>query len=222
MRVLVISAHPDDETLGCGGTLLKHRAGGDTLHWILVTEAHEPAWGRDVISAKAAEVGQVAAAYGMESCVKLGFPTTRLDVIPQADLMAPMREAIAKARPDVVYTVHGGDVHSDHQVVFAATMAILKPFHMATLGVRRILSYESLSSTDAGPAKIERAFVPNVFFDITSHLERKVEIMGLYETERQPDPLPRGPSALRALARLRGASIGVEYAEAFVLMRERL
>jgi LmbE family N-acetylglucosaminyl deacetylase len=220
MRVLAISAHPDDETLGCAGTLLKHRAAGDSVYWIIATQAQEPQWSGKVIEHKAAEVERVAEAYGIEEYFKLGFPTVRLDVAPQADLIERIHDVVSKTTPQLVYLVHGGDVHTDHQAVFTATISVLKPFHMARLGVRRILCYETLSSTDAAPPQLERAFMPNVFSDITPYIGRKIEVMNLYKTEAHPDPLPRGPSAIRALARYRGATIGVEFAEAFMLIRE--
>ncbi len=94
---------------------------------------------------------------------------------------------------------------------------MLKPFHMMGLGVRRVLSYETLSSTDAAPRP---NFIPNVFTDVTPYINRKIEIFGLYKTEAQVHPLPRTPEGIRALARYRGATIGVEYAEAFTLVRE--
>lgn len=220
MNILVISVHPDDETLGCGGTLLKHRAQGDTLYWLIATETHQPQWPEETIKRKASEVRQVAEAYRVEQHFKLGFPTVRLDTIPQADLIVRIRGVIAEVRPEIVYLVHDGDVHTDHQTIFTATMSVLKPFHMGTLGVRRVLCYETLSSTEAAPPQPTRTFMPNVFSDITPYLERKIEIMALYQTEAQLDPLPRGPSAIRALARYRGATIGVENAEAFMLIRE--
>jgi LmbE family N-acetylglucosaminyl deacetylase len=156
----------------------------------------------------------------MEQLFKLSFPSVMLDTIPQSDLIHHIREAIQKVEPEVVYLVHQGDVHSDHQAVFKAVLSVLKPFYMVRLGVRRILCYESLSSTEAGPPQSDRAFVPSVFNDITNHIDRKIEIMQTYESESQKDPMPRGPSAIRALARFRGATIGVEYAEAFMLVRE--
>lgn len=220
MQVLVISAHPDDETLGCGGTLLKHSARGDALFWLIATQTDEPQWSAKMIERKAAEVEQVAEAYGMEQYFRLGFPTVRLDTVPQADLIGRIRDMISEVKPEIIYLVHDGDVHTDHHAVFTATMSVLKPFYMVRLGVRRVLCYEILSSTEAAPPQLDRAFMPNVFSDITPYIERKIEIMALYETQSQPDPLPRGPSAIRALARYRGATIGVEYAEAFTLIRE--
>ena len=217
MRVLAVSVHPDDETLGAGGTLLRHRAEGDELHWCVVTAAHEPQWTRETIDAKSAEVDCVAEAYGMASLHRLGLPAAHLDTVPQNDLMGRLGAVVAEVRPEVVYTVHAGDVNSDHGAAFAALLAVLKPFHMRRLGVRRVLSWETLSSTEAAATP---TFAPTVFTDVSATLERKLEIMALFESEVQPEPLPRSPSAIRALARFRGATIAVEYAEAFVLVRE--
>jgi LmbE family N-acetylglucosaminyl deacetylase len=220
MNILIISVHPDDETLGCGGTILKHRAQGDNVYWLVVTQAHEPQWSKAVIERKATEVQQVADAYGIAQYFRLGFPTIRLDAIPQSDLIAAIRDGIEPVKPQVVYLVHSGDVHTDHYATFLATMSVLKPFYMTHLGVRRVLSYETLSSTEAASPHPARAFVPDVYNDITPYIDRKIEIMSLYESESQPELMPRGPSAIRALARYRGATIGVEYAEAFKLLRE--
>ncbi|HJN87982.1 MAG: PIG-L deacetylase family protein [Dehalococcoidia bacterium] len=220
MDVLVISTHPDDETLGCGGTLLKHRAAGSKLFWLVATEAHEPRWSAEVIERKAVEVQSVAKAYGVEQCFKLGLPTVMLDTLPQDNLIGKIRDVVDRVKPEVVYLVHGGDVHTDHKAVFTATMSVLKPFYMSRLGVRRVLCYETLSSTEAAPPQHDWAFVPNVFSDVSPYLENKLEIMGLYATEIQEELLPRGLSAIRALARYRGATVGVEYAEAFQLVRE--
>lgn len=219
MRVLIISVHPDDETVGCGGTILKHQADGDSLSWLIVTQAFEPDWSAKVIRQKADEVASVARAYQFERVYELGLPTTRLDTLPQIELMSSIRRIANEVKPEWVYLVNRNDIHSDHRLVFEATMAVFKPF-FRDFDTTRILCYECLSSTDAVPALPERAFIPNVFSDITSWIDRKIEIMGLYETEAQPDPLPRGPSAMRALARYRGATIGAEYAEAFMLIRE--
>ena len=220
MRVLVIAPHPDDETLGCGGSLLKHKANGDQLSWLIATRGHEPQWSAELLAQKEGEIGRVAAAYGFENTFRLKFPTIKLDAIPLEEIIAAIREAVADAKPDLVYVNHFGDVHSDHRVVFEATMSVLKPFYSAKHGVKKVLSYEVLSSTDAMPANQARAFVPNVFVDVTEFLEEKLEIMSLYESEMQASPLPRALDSLRALARFRGASVGVEFAEAFMLVRE--
>ncbi len=220
MRVLAISVHPDDETLGCGGTLLKHGAQGDELHWLIVTQGFEPNWSAEILATKAAEVEQVAAAYNMASYTKLGLPTTKLDHLPQSQLIDALRTPIAKIQPEVIYLIHAGDVHTDHLATYTATLSVVKSFYMRQLGVRRVLSYETLSSTEAAPPQHFRAFVPTTYNDITPYLGRKQAIMSLYASEAQPEFAPRGNSAIEGLARYRGATINVQYAEAFMLIRE--
>jgi LmbE family N-acetylglucosaminyl deacetylase len=222
MNILAISAHPDDETLGCGGTLLRHRAEGDSLHWAIVTQAHTPQWPAEVIERKAEEVKAVATCYSMQSVHRLQLPTTELDAIPFARVIDGLRAAIEQVRPDIVYLPHRGDVNTDHEVVFRAVLSVLKAFYMSNFGVSRILSFETLSSTEAAAPTQSSAFVPNVYMDITPYCDHKLEIMSLYESEAQVDPMPRGPSAIRALARFRGATVDVNYAEAFMLVREVL
>jgi len=219
VRVLVVCAHPDDETLGCGGTIQKRVAAGDEVSWAIATQAHEPQWTAETIERKAAEVDEVAAAYGFARHVRLGFPSSRLDVTPRADLIGALQLVVEEVRPKHVYVVHPGDVHRDHCDVFEATMSVLKGFRMGSLGVTRVLAYETLSSTDAA-APGDRPFAPTVFVDIGEYLEQKLRIMALYASEAQEHPQPRAESAIRALARFRGASVGVEYAEAFQLVRE--
>ena len=219
MNILAISAHPDDETLGCGGTLLKHAAAGDAVHWIVATVCHEPQWSADTIARKAVEVDRVAEAYRAK-LFRLGFPNARLDTIGIGELMKPIEKLVDDIRPEVVYLLHGGDIHTDHYALFTAAMSVLKPFYMNKRGIRRVLGYETLSSTDAAPQRGERMFMPNVYSDITPYLERKLEIMQLYETEIHAEPMPRSLSAIRGLARYRGSTISVEYAEAFTMVRE--
>lgn len=220
MKILAISTHPDDETLGCGGTLLKHREQGDDLHWLIVTQTHAPQWSEAVVAQKSTEVDAVAEAYGMREVFRLGCPATSMDTVREADLIDRIRQVVQQVKPETIYLVHGGDVHSDHRAVFDATLAVLKPFYMKKLGVRRILSFETLSSTEAAAPLIRQPFIPTVFSDISGHLEAKVAIMRLFSSEIHTDPSPRGPSAIAALARYRGATIGVEHAEALMLIRE--
>lgn len=220
MNVLAVSAHPDDETLGCGGTLLRHRAEGHPIHWLITTKAYWPKWDRECLRRKEEEIESVAAAYTMKGIHRLDFPATRLDEVPLEELMTGIQGVIERVRPEVVYLVHSGDVHSDHRIVFSACLSVMKPFHMRTWGIRRILCYETLSSTEAAAPFLSPGFVPTVFKDITGILDRKIEVLNLFKSENQSDFMPRTPSAVRALARFRGASIGVGAAEAFSLIRE--
>jgi LmbE family N-acetylglucosaminyl deacetylase len=218
--VLAVAAHADDETLGCGGALLRHRAAGNQLGWLVATTRYEPKWSAEAVATRRKQMAEVATAYGIADTYELGLPDSRLDTVPVGDLIEAIDSAIADWRPEVVYVVHGGDVHTDHTLVFTATMSVLKSFRMAQLGVRRVLAYETLSSTDAAVQEVRRSFLPTVFTDITATIDAKIDIFARYESELQPHPAPRSESSLRALARVRGATIGVPYAEAFALLRE--
>src|SRR5215813_2152067 len=207
MRVLAIAPHPDDETLGCGATLLKHKDAGDSLSWVVVTRAHEPQWSPEILKRKEAEIEQVSNAYGFETVFRLNFPTTKMETVPMNEVIDALRDVITRARPDCVYLNHQSDVHSDHRIIFNAATSVLKPFYSGRHNVRRLLSYEVLSETDAAVPSPTTSFAPNVFSDITRFAERKLEIMALYETEAQSYPLPRAPESVRALARYRGATV---------------
>lgn len=220
MNVLSISVHPDDETLGCGGALLRHLADGDCIHWGLVTAAAESDYDAKQIDRQRRQVEAVNAAYPFHGLHWMKLPTTRLESMPLNQVVDALRGVMEAVRPDIVYIPHRGDVHSDHRVVHDAAMAVTKAFYMRTYGVRKVLACEVLSETDAAYPAPATAFMPNVLLDVSSVLERKLEIFNLFESEIHSGFLPRNAAALRALARVRGAAIGVEYAEAFMLMRE--
>ena len=219
MDILVISAHADDETLGCGGTMLRHRRAGDVLHWLILTRPSGQRWTPEIIARKEAQVSHVAAAYGVDDVVQAEFGAGDLDQVPFGDLMTVIHGVVTRVSPRIVYVVHDGDVHTDHTLTARAAASVIKPFHMRNLGVHRVLAYETQSSTEAASMP---SFSPTVYVDITETIDAKLAVMKSYETEHQQEPLPRSPSAIRALARYRGASVGVEYAEAFTLIRELL
>jgi LmbE family N-acetylglucosaminyl deacetylase len=220
MNVLAIAVHPDDETLGCGATLLKHARGGDVLHWVVVTAATVAGYGEAAIAEQRAQVEAVERAYPFASVTWLGLPTTRLDTLPLDDLSVPIRQAVERIRPETVYLPNRSDAHSDHRQVFQASAAVLKSFYLRRLGVKRVLMCETPSETDAAPPLAEAAFVPQVYVDVSDTLRRKLEILSLYASEVQPGFLPRSLSTVEAVARARGGVIGVEHAEAFMLLRE--
>lgn len=220
MNVLVISAHPDDETLGCGGALLKHKHQGAEIDWIILSRGLETDWPADVLALRPPEIEEVGTAFGFRHVIQRDFPAARIDTVPQFELMAALREDIRQCLPQVVYVVHPGDVNSDHRSVFNAVMAVLKPFHCAALGVSRVLAYETFSSTDQAASIGQPVFIPNIYCDISPWLERKLEIMGLYRSQLQDYPFPRDLESIRALSRMRGATIGVEYAEVFAMVSE--
>jgi len=213
-KILVVAVHPDDETLGCGGTLLRHRAAGDEIHWLIITEAGNDALKRRRIN----QIERVRHAYGFASVHALNFPTTCLDQLTTGALVGAIAKAVAAAAPEVVYLPFAYDPHSDHRIVFEAAYSCTKVFRYPS--VRRVLMMETVSETDFSPAISGQTFVPNVFIDIAEQMEEKLSIAEIYEDELSSHPFPRSLEGLRALATVRGAVAGCKYAEAFMLLKE--
>jgi LmbE family N-acetylglucosaminyl deacetylase len=217
MKVLVVAPHPDDETLGAGGTILKHLAAGDDVFWLVVTAPDPDDWPAEMVEDSLAQVKAVAAAYPFTNTIELNLPTTRLDQLGNRKIIGEFERVIRDIQPDRVYSVGDTDAHSDHMVVFEQLMLALKPFRQ-DVKVTEIYAYEALSSTDAG-CGWRAPFVPNTYNDISPYMARKLEIMKLFRNQLQSDMLPRSLKSITALGRLRGSTIGVEYAETFRLIR---
>jgi N-acetylglucosamine malate deacetylase 1 len=218
-RVLVVAPHPDDETLGCGGTILRLADEGATIAWLIVTSMPESEeYPEDRRAARQAEISKVRDLYGFREVFPLDLPTRTLDTYPVADLVAAFSAVFKAYRPTQVFLPHRRDVHTDHRAVFDAGAACSKWFRYDT--VRRVFAYETLSETEF-TLDPQQAFQPNFFVDITAFLERKLEIMAVYKSEMHDFPFPRSIEAIRALASLRGATSGFRAAEAFQLLRER-
>lgn len=222
MRVMAVAVHPDDETLGCGGALLKHAKEGASLHWLLITAAHPPEYSQAEIDAYERQVEKVREAYPFATFDWLRMPATRMEMISLNEIITQMQKSVVSVRPEIVYIPHSGDSHSDHRVVFDAALGVFKSFYMLMNGVRRVLSCEVISETNSAAPYANAPFVPNVFVDISETFERKLEIFSLYKTEVHANFGPRALSSVRGQARMRGATIGVEYAESFMLVREIL
>jgi LmbE family N-acetylglucosaminyl deacetylase len=221
MKTLVVAPHADDELLGCGGTLLRRRAAGGVVGWLLVTSMNaDRAWGTEKIEQRQREIVQVRDGLGVlpEHLYELGLQTTQLDQVPTGVLVGRISEVFEKFRPEEVLVPHAHDIHSDHRIVFDAVAACTKWFRYPS--VKRVMAYETISETDF-ILKSEGVFNPTFFVDITDFIDRKIALMGIYRSELGVHPFPRSESGLRALATLRGAQSGFGSAEAFQLLRER-
>lgn len=222
-KVLVVAVHPDDETLGCGGTILKHREAGDEINWMIITSINNHPlgfWGDEMVAHRDNIVKRVAEAYGFNNVVDMGYPTIMLDNIDLGKLVSDIGKTLEDIKPDTIYLMYQNDVHSDHRIAFQAVYSTLKSFRRPF--IRRILMMETLSETEFAVATPPTSFIPNVFVDISDYIEKKLEIMKIYDTEVMESPYPRSLSSIEALARYRGSRAGVMYAEAFMLLYERL
>jgi LmbE family N-acetylglucosaminyl deacetylase len=218
MNVIVIAPHPDDEILGCGGTIAAHCAAGDHVTVVLLTRGNPAIFPPDLIARTREEFRQVHNMLGVREQVLLDFLAPGLEDVPVYVVADQLRPIIQKARPQVVYTPFGGDLHSDHKVAYTATLVATRPLGGVSVG--RVLCYETLSETEWGDVLTQNAFVPNVFHDITEHLETKLTAMACYKSQLREAPHPRNLEVIRMLAGVRGAVCGLHAAEAFSLVRE--
>ena len=220
MKTIVIAPHPDDEVLGVGGTLMRRKAEGGKIAWLIVSRiTSEAGWSDDKIKQRADEINRVSVLFGFDSVFELNFPTTQLDQVSMSDLVAAISNVFKTFEPEEVFVPHPSDVHTDHRIVFDAIASCTKWFRYPS--VKRVLAYETLSETDFGLGT-NQAFRPNVFVNIEPYLAGKLQAMDIYVSELGAFPFPRSHEAIRALATLRGAASGVKAAEAFELLREIL
>lgn len=217
--VLVVAPHADDETLGCGGTLLRYAQSGVQIHWLLITGMLEHyGYTKGQMLKRAEEIKLVAEQYGFTQVHQLNFKPAALDTMPKGELIGAVSKIISQVRSEEVFTVYRNDAHSDHELVYDSVMSATKSFRYPF--VKRVLAYETISETDFGMKPEDSGFRPNVFIGIGDQLERKLEILEIYESEIGEFPFPRSRMAVEALARLRGAQSNQMAAEAFMLLKE--
>ncbi len=217
-RILALVAHPDDEALGAGGTLALHAARGAQVQVAFLTDGIS-ARGKDQAAAnrRAAAAGRAARILGAGEPRFLGFPDNRLDTVALLDIVQAVEKVIGELNPDTIYTHHGGDLNIDHVVCHRAVMTACRPLPGSS--VRRIFAIEVASSTEWAPDHAS-PFNPTKFIEITNTMAVKRRALEAYAEEMRPFPHARSHEAVEALARWRGASVGVACAEAFVVLRD--
>jgi N-acetylglucosamine malate deacetylase 1 len=219
--VLVVAPHPDDETLGCGGTLLRHIAEGDQVHWLIMSTISTGSdFSQEKVESRKIEIKQVANKYGFSSFYQADFISTQLDTYPLSSLINVASKYISEIEPEIIYLPYRNDVHSDHVTVFDAVSSCTKSFRYPY--IKKVRAYETLSETEFSIDHTDSGFKSNCWVDITQTLDKKIEIMRLYKGEMGVHPFPRSEKNIQALATLRGARAGVEAAEGFINLMERV
>jgi N-acetylglucosamine malate deacetylase 1 len=219
--ILVVAAHPDDEVLGCGGTIARHVAHGDRVRVVIVAEGitsrGERAANGAALEALHAAARQVHRQLGVHELCLEGLPDNRLDGLERLDIVQRIESHVVQWRPRTVYTHHVGDVNVDHQVVHHAVVTACRP--QPGHSVETLLFFETPSSTEWQTPGSGAAFEPDWFVDVHETLARKIEALRGYASEMREWPHSRSYAAVEHLARWRGACAGLEAAEAFVLGR---
>jgi N-acetylglucosamine malate deacetylase 1 len=214
-KILVVAVHPDDETLGCGGTLLKHKASGDKIHWLICTtlnKKHSYYQNRDN------EINKVSKLFSFNSVHNLSLETTKVDQYSMAELVEKISKVINKVKPNIIYLPFKEDIHTDHKKIFEASYSCTKSFRYPF--IKKIYMMEILSETEFAPSIKKNSFTPNTFVDISKFLNKKIQIMKIYKSEINKHPSPRSEKSIRALATFRGSTAGYNFAESFMLLKE--
>lgn len=217
-KIIIISAHPDDEILGAGGTLLKHKANGDSLAWLIITNIFETqgfASGR--VQKRQEEIKRVSDMIGFEKVYMLNYPTMSLTPEKVNEMIPKISSIFSEYGPEVIYVMNRSDAHSDHRFVFDAVISCTKSFRYPC--IKSVLMYECISETEFAPPLPEKMFIPNYYVDISEFLSQKLDVMKIYDSELSEHPFPRSIENIRSLAIFRGATAGVKYAEAFQLVK---
>lgn len=215
-KIIVIVPHPDDETLGCGGTLLRHKAEGYAVACVFVTSIQEKyGFASSVVEKRKKEIEKVCSMYSFDAVYHLNYPTTLLTPSDCNGLIGKFSQIFFEFKPNTVYLPFYGDVHSDHRIIFNAAFSCTKVFRYPF--IKNIFMYETVSETDFS----KEVFLPHYYVNIASYMEKKKEILKIYESELGDAPFPRSLDNVSALATFRGGQSGFLYAEAFQVLRSR-
>jgi N-acetylglucosamine malate deacetylase 1 len=221
MTVLVVAAHPDDEALGCGGTIRRLTDAGQTVHLLFVCDGVGSRAGghaREELAQRQAAAREAAAILGTTEPRFLAFPDNSLDSVPLLDVVKAIESVVAELKPEALYTHHAGDLNIDHALVARAVLTACRPLPGVT--VRQIYSFEVPSSTEWNAPAPHKAFAASRFVNIAATLEAKLKACDAYHAEMRPFPHPRSREAITALAQVRGAAAGLAAAEAFMVLRQ--
>lgn len=217
-KILVIAPHPDDEILGCGGTMLRNIATGNEVFVCIVTKGRPPLFNPEGTAENRRNTIECHQHIGVKKTFYLDFPAAELEKVERYEFNGKILEVIKEVQPDETYIPHWGDMQKDHQMVAEAAMVALRPKYHPQ--VKKIYGYETMSETAWNAPNVQNEFIPNVYVDIADYLEGKKEALSFFKLQVSPFPDARSLEAIEALAKYRGAQMDMRAAESFMLIRE--
>lgn len=219
--ILVVAAHPDDEILGCGGTIKRLVDEGCTAYTQILGEGitsrdekRDRAEREAEIKDLKKQVHEANRIIGVKEIFLHDFPDNRFDTVPLLDIVKVIERLTNELQPDIVFTHYQNDLNIDHQITYNAVLTATRPIKEEC--VKELYSFEVLSSTEWN---YPLGFSPDVFFDISDYLECKQEAMSVYKSEVRDFPHPRSLEGIKVNAKNRGMKVGYKYAEAFKCVR---
>lgn len=208
--VLIFAPHNDDEILGAGGTISKLCKQGFMVTVCETTSGPSS----ESLQAEAKAAHKVL---GVSDSIFLNLPACQLDRMSKPEMNAEFCKVVKQIKPEIVLIPHYGDMHLDHRWVAEAAMVAVRPLEAPY--TKKVLAYETLSETEWNTPSVNNVFIPNVWVDISEELDGKIKAMECYKSQLHDFPHPRSLGAIRALAQYRGSTVGVQAAEAFMLVR---
>lgn len=207
---LVFAPHPDDEVLGCGGTIIKKTQKGENVIVCVATKDN-------IFGVRRKETESANAFMGVKETVFLEFPDLGLDKVPHEILTDSIREVIRRYNPFEVYTPHPGDLHTDHKTLTTAVLVAIRPKY--SFSPNFAYTYETLSETGLDYQNPINCFDPNIYVDISDTINKKLETLAMHESQIEDYPFSRSLRAIEALSLYRGSQAGMNAAEAFRIIR---
>jgi len=218
MKHMIIAAHPDDEVLGCGGTIINRVKKGDEVVVVILTDGAVTRYKKPMAKILRKNALACAKILGVSKVIFKDLPNQLLDSIPITRVIKAIEAVMAEIKPDTVYTHDKGDLNRDHAVIYEATLVAARPLPGSK--VKKLFTYFVPSSSEYNDVDEKAIFIPNVFVDIKAGIDKKIKAFACYKSERRAYPHPRSPEALRVYAKRWGIQAGIEYGEPFRLIRE--
>ena len=211
--IFVIAPHPDDEVLGCGGTLLRLTDEGAEIHWVIVTKMGKE-YSKAEKNIRQNLIKDISKKFNFFKVHQLSYLSGEISDKSMKNMIIKFSDLIRDFSPSIIFTPFYGDVHSDHRIIANAVISASKPFRAKS--VKTLLAYEVPSETNFA---FKDFFQPKIYYDISNYMDEKINILKLYKSELAQHPFPRSLESSKNLAKIRGSESNNEYAEAFHVIK---